>query len=86
MKARKQYGLFLKNARIRQGLTQGELGEKLGYHAQFISNWERGTAEPPPRKFKRLARVLDISLQDLIAEEIQAHAAKLQSEINRGAR
>lgn len=48
---------FLKDARKRAGLSQGELAKILGYTTpQFVSNWERGKCSVPPKKIKAFIR------------------------------
>lgn len=35
-------GGFIQRCRRERGLTQAEVGERLGVTAQSVSNWERG--------------------------------------------
>ena len=35
-------GIYLQQRRRQSGLTQAELGERLGVTAQSVSHWERG--------------------------------------------
>jgi len=59
-------GVFLKDLRIRAGLSQLELSLKMGYSTpQFISNWERGVSEPPCKSIKKLSQVLSYDESDL---------------------
>lgn len=39
------------------GLTQKQLGERLGVDALTVSRWERGTVKPSPASMKALERV-----------------------------
>lgn len=50
----------LREARIRAGLSQGELAEKLGAAQPTISNWEREKGEPSEEQKKILRIVLDL--------------------------
>lgn len=50
----------LREARIRSGLSQGELAEKLGVAQPTISNWERGRGEPSDEQKKILRTILDL--------------------------
>jgi transcriptional regulator with XRE-family HTH domain len=60
-------GSYLKALRGREGMTQREVAEFLGYSAaQFISNFECGIALPPLRKLKRLADLYGADVGRLI--------------------
>lgn len=68
--------IFLKEGRVKAGLSQKEVSEVLNYDTpQFISNWERGIAAPPISILKRLAELYKISSEKLfdvvLAEEIR---------------
>src|ERR1019366_3355401 len=60
------FAKFLHDAREKSGLSQNKLGDLLGYHGQFVSNWERGIAAPPPKSFRKICEVLDISQGDFL--------------------
>jgi transcriptional regulator with XRE-family HTH domain len=48
-------GVLLVEARKRAGLTQHEVAKELKYSSpQFVSNWERGLAKPPPKALAKL--------------------------------
>lgn len=60
-----------------QGYTQETLGEKLGVTNQAVSKWENGTSMPNIMMLPRIAAALDITLDDLFAEQtIQAMQEK----------
>jgi transcriptional regulator with XRE-family HTH domain len=62
MKKNISIGEYIKERRIEKGLTQADLSKSLGYtSAQFISNIERETAQPPLKSLKTLMRILAIS-------------------------
>lgn len=56
-------GLLLKELRMKKGLTQLELCEKVDpkMHIQYVSNWERGLCMPPKHAYVALAKVLRIT-------------------------
>ena len=60
----------IKEARIRCGYTQQELGEKMGYSESTASatvrRWELGVRPVPIEKIRPLAAVLGLTLDDLI--------------------
>jgi len=70
---------FLKDSRVNAGLTQGKVAEVLEYTtAQFISNWERGVSHPPIDILKKLARLYNVSDEELysIIEEVTIEETK----------
>lgn len=66
-KPRPPFGERLTSARIRAGLTQAELGEKLGMSQRGVASWERGeNSSPNPEQLALLARLLDVSIEELV--------------------
>ena len=59
-------GQFLKRLRKVNKLSQAELAKKIGVHTQFISNIERGLCLIPHKKFKKISKLLNTPLIDLI--------------------
>lgn len=55
---------FLRKAK---NLSQEELADKIGVSRQTISRYEIGEALPDIEKCKRLAEVLDVTLDDLVS-------------------
>jgi len=58
------------------GLTQAELGKKLGLSAKAISAWETGRNEPNMGQAYDLAQVFDIDITDLMSKPSQATEKK----------
>jgi transcriptional regulator with XRE-family HTH domain len=59
-------GVMIKNARTAKDITQRQLAEELGYTTpQFVSNFERSLALPPPRKLKQIAKRLDLNFEQI---------------------
>ncbi len=50
-----------------KGLTQSELGERLGVSFQAVSKWERGETLPDIAVFPDLARVLETSVDYILS-------------------
>jgi transcriptional regulator with XRE-family HTH domain len=66
-KPRTPFGERLTAARIRAGLTQAELGEKIGMSQRGIANWEiRTNSSPNPEQLAKLSTVLDITVEELV--------------------
>lgn len=72
-----ELGQYLKEMRVKAGLTQAELATKLGdVHTQFVSNWERGMCAPPNHCFQKLINILDIN-RDKLVKVMVADSKKL---------
>lgn len=52
----------VKEGRKKVGLTQEQLGDKLGYVKQTISNWENGRNDIPDEDIERLNEVLNLRI------------------------
>lgn len=51
-------GQYLKELRLKTGLTQTELAIAINLHSQFVSNWERGQSAPPSHCFQSVLDLL----------------------------
>lgn len=73
-------GSFLAELRKEQGLTQAELGEKLGVTNKTVSRWETGNYMPPVEMLERLSNLYEMTINELLsgkrlsAEEYQEMA------------
>lgn len=69
---------FIKVKRVEAGLSQGQLGSKLGFsNGQFISNIERGLCSIPLEKCKLLCEALNISKGPLKAILVYEYNQKI---------
>ena len=59
-------GGFIAAKRQEKGLTQLELGEKLGVTDKAVSKWERDISCPDIGSIPRLAEVLGVSVEELL--------------------
>lgn len=57
--------------RKRNGLSQEQFGEKLDVTRQTISNWELGGTQPNPEQLKLLSKELNISIDELLDNDIK---------------
>ncbi len=65
MRKQSNLGKFLKEKRVKSGLSQKQVSEKFGYKSpQFVSNWERGVSTPPIKTIKKLAEVYKVSVDE----------------------
>lgn len=60
----------LKEARRNKGLSQEVVAEYCGVSRQSVSKWETGEAEPGLGSLKKLKKLLKISLDELLMDEI----------------
>lgn len=63
---RREIGARLREARIHVGLTQVQLGERIGRDHRTIHRWEYATRVPSLEDLLLLADVLGIPLSDLV--------------------
>ncbi|MBR3299437.1 MAG: helix-turn-helix transcriptional regulator [Clostridia bacterium] len=68
-------GGFIAAKRQEKGLTQLELGEKLGVTDKAVSKWERDISCPDIGSIPRLAEVLGVSVEELMRVDKEASAA-----------
>ena len=63
------FSVRLKELRLKKGLTQTELGEKVGVKQSTFTNWENGKREPSFENLVKLADLLEVSLDSLFGRE-----------------
>ena len=64
-------GQNILNLRKKNGLSQEGLGEKVNVTRQTISNWELEETAPNPEQLKLLSKALNVSVDDLIDNDLQ---------------
>lgn len=62
-------GKFIASTRKELGLTQQELANKISVTDKAVSKWERGVSLPDTAILERLAKELDVSIDELINGE-----------------
>lgn len=66
----KDKGTILKKARIKKGLTQEKLANKINYTRQYISKWENNISFPKDMQtLKKISDLLSIPLEKLLPED-----------------
>lgn len=60
-----RFGNFICELREKKGLSQSQLGEKLGVTNKAVSRWENGSAYPSTELMLPLAKELGITIEDL---------------------
>lgn len=58
----------IKHFRMKAGLTQMELAKKMNVDQSAVSRWESGDAKPLRKLHKKLAKVLGVTVDDLLKE------------------
>ena len=69
-------GQIIANARKKQNLTQKQLAEQMGVTDKAVSKWERDLSCPDVNSLAELAKVLDISVEQLLKCESRPSANK----------
>lgn len=70
---------FIKEMRIKRGLTQKELGQRLGLTQQAMALIESGKRKIDTDLFGKIFFILDISVGDFFALEDSAHDSFLEA-------
>ena len=65
----KKIGSFLSQLRKEHGLTQEQLGEKLGVTNKTVSRWETGTYLPPVEILQLLSELYVITINEILSGE-----------------
>ena len=77
------FGQFIAKRRKYMGLTQEELGEKIGVSKSAVAKWEIDGGLPDRDNFRRLSKAIGVSVDDLhkIINEANANEADLNINI-----
>lgn len=62
-------GEKIKTAREKKGLTQRQVAEQIGISQPVYCDWENGDGVPSWARMKKIARVLEVSLDELARED-----------------
>lgn len=65
----KKIGVFLAELRRREGLTQEQLGERLGVTNKTVSRWENGNYLPPVEMLQAMSRLYGITINEILSGE-----------------
>lgn len=64
----KSLGETLKVHRVRCKMTQEFVAESIGVSRQAVSKWELGTSDPSTSNLFALAKLFDVSVEDLLKD------------------
>ncbi len=59
------FGNYICELREKKGLSQSQLGEKLGVTNKAVSRWENGSAYPSTELMLPLAKILGVTIEDI---------------------
>lgn len=74
----RDFGKYLKKKRLKKKMTQKEIADPLRYTAQYVHNWEHGKASVPIDAIPIIAKVLDISIDEIIKKLLQLYKKRLK--------
>ena len=63
-----EIGTMIQRLREQQNLTQKALAERLAVSDKTISKWENGTSDPSTSNLIALAKLFDLSAEELLHE------------------
>lgn len=63
------FGNCISALRMRRGLSQYQLGALVGVSDKAVSKWENGVSKPRTNTIMKLAEVLDVGINELLAVE-----------------
>lgn len=72
------FGVSLRRVRLERELSQERLAELTGLSTNFVGEMERGLKAPGLVVVVRLARALDTSVHDLLADFTDSNVRKLR--------
>ncbi|MFY9269412.1 MAG: helix-turn-helix transcriptional regulator [Candidatus Manganitrophaceae bacterium] len=60
--SRDRVGDKIRERRVQVGLSQGELGDRLGVSYQQVQKYEKGTSQLTVEKLQKIAQILDVEI------------------------
>ena len=70
------FGDKLKQYRLKEGLSQEQLAEKIGVSRQAITKWETKRGLPDVENMIILAELFNLTLDELVLEEVKKQEEK----------
>jgi transcriptional regulator with XRE-family HTH domain len=78
VKSKETLSAYMKRSRENAGLSQQEVGRKLGFSSpQFVSNWERGISGPPAKALIRLKTIYKLDINHVVDLMVDNTRSKL---------
>lgn len=70
---KEKLGTRIKNIRLKKGMTTKEFGSLLSATDSNVTSWEKGRTSPNPERLKTIAKIADISVEELLYGNILRH-------------
>jgi transcriptional regulator with XRE-family HTH domain len=71
-----EVGQRIQSLRVRGGLSQEALADRLGVSRQSVSKWELGQTMPDVEKIVQLSSLFGVSTDSLLLDEVHLHDSK----------
>jgi transcriptional regulator with XRE-family HTH domain len=78
-----KFGEFIYQKRKKQGLTQEELGKRLGVTNKAVSKWEVGETTPDITMLEPLAKELQVTVDELLKQETTSEKNEQTIKVNK---
>lgn len=69
-------GYKIKELRLEKGMTTKEFGKLFGATDSNVTSWEKGRTSPNPERLKAIAKVADITVEELLSSSKKDYALK----------
>lgn len=76
-----QIGVKIKSLRLKQGITQEKLAEKLNISSQAISKWENNNATPDISLLPELSIIFGVSIDELFSLTDENHLDRIEKSL-----
>lgn len=77
---KRNIALLVDSRMLEKGLTAKKLADECGVTEQTVNNWRNGTI--PKSSLKKVAEVLDLSIEELLTGRLQTLDGKAESRLN----
>jgi transcriptional regulator with XRE-family HTH domain len=72
----KIFGENLKRLRVEKGISQEDMAKKIKIHANHLSRYERGLSAPSIEVVEKMAKLLDVSIDELVSGSVNERIEK----------
>ena len=72
----KIFGDNLKRLRVEKGISQEDMAKKIKVHANHVSRYERGLSAPSIEVVEKMAKLLEVSIDELVSGSVNERMEK----------